>query len=82
MAEEGIVRECRSALQAAVGGAVGMLTIAKSLLDRMESGPPLSPEEVAEYRRHLGETEEQLTLLQEVVSRWAMLASSGPMTLQ
>jgi hypothetical protein len=81
MVENAVVKECRAALQAAVGGALGMLTVARSLLDRMESGPPLSADAIAEYRRHFEETEEQLAQLQAVVDRWTVLVS-GPVTLQ
>jgi hypothetical protein len=81
MNDDRVVRECRAALSAAIEGSLGLITVGRQLLERMESGDPLSPTAIAEYRAHFDGTEEQLRMLQAVLARWLLLAST-PSRLQ
>jgi hypothetical protein len=79
MTDDRIVRECRAALSAAIEGSLGLIKVGRQLLERMESGNPLPPEAVAEYRAHFDGTEEQLQMLKGVLEQW-LLAASVPTT--
>jgi hypothetical protein len=76
MNDDRIVRECRAALAAAIEGSLGLIKVGRQLLERMESGDPLSPAAIAEYRSHFDGTEEQLRMLEAVLEQWLLLAST------
>ena len=81
MTDDRIMRECRAALSAAIEGSMGLIKVGRQLLDRMETGDPLPPGSITEYRAHFDGTEEQLRMLQGVLEQWLLLAST-PTRLQ
>jgi hypothetical protein len=76
MTDDRIARECRAALGAAIEGSLGLIKVGRQLLERMESGRPLPPEDIADFRSHFDGTEDQLRQLQGVLDHWLLLAAT------